>query len=69
MGWSLGARSWAGGVLLIHESEGSWYAAIWVAPKGDVAYMVAANRGDTEAQLAANEVLGAMISNDLAEAE
>lgn len=61
MGWELTARSWAGGVALVHEERGNWYASIWVGPTGNVAYLVAGNRGDDEGELAGNEVLGAMI--------
>ena len=69
MGWSVAARAWAGGALLVHEEEGPWYASIWVCPKANVAYVVATNRGDQDGALAGNEALGAMISRNLADAE
>jgi hypothetical protein len=69
MGWELGARTWAGGAVLIHQEQGAWYAIIYVAPKADAAYLVTANRGDKDAELAAEEVLNAMVSQDLANAE
>lgn len=51
MGWATGERPWAAGKVLVHDgSNRRWYAVIVIAPRRDLAFMVATNAADQIAQ-------------------
>ncbi len=44
MGWGTGQRPWAGGPVLSHAGSNTmWYAVSWIAPRKDIALLVACN--------------------------
>jgi len=46
MGWVRLQRPWAGGPVLMHNGSNTmWFAVTWVAPKKDLAILVACNQG------------------------
>jgi CubicO group peptidase (beta-lactamase class C family) len=48
-GWSQLERTWAGGTAFTHSGSNTMnYALAWVAPKKDVAFLVATNQADTK---------------------
>mgnify|MGYP001129369154 CR=1 FL=1 len=61
-GWGVGERRWAGGGVLTHSGSNTyWYVTIWIAPARDLAFLVAANRGDGDVARACDEAVAAMI--------
>ncbi len=55
-GWSVGDRSWAGGLTLSHNGSNTlWYCTIWLAPARDFGLLVATNAGGKPAEDACEE--------------
>ncbi len=47
LGWGVGTRSWAGGMVLSHSGSNTMnYATVWIAPKKNRILVAATNRGD-----------------------
>lgn len=57
-GWATLEQDWGGGQILAHDgSNGRWYAVVMIAPKRDLAFLVATNAADDTAQSAVREAL------------
>ena len=66
-GWLLVERPWAGGQALTHAGSNTmWYCTAWIAPRKNVAYLVAVNAGGDAAATAADEAVGKLIEWDAA---
>ena len=66
LGWVQVERPWAGGQAFTHAgSNGHWYAVIWLAPKKDLAFLVATNCGPDRAGPACEQALAKLIKNAL----
>jgi len=60
-GWAVMNEDWGGGPVLAHDgSNGRWYAVIVIAPKRDIAILVATNAADGTAQSACREAITAI---------
>jgi CubicO group peptidase (beta-lactamase class C family) len=65
MGWLVAERDWADGVALTHAGSNTmWFAVVWIAPKKDLAVLVAVNAADPSAQRAADAAVGAVLKRD-----
>jgi len=62
LGWSVAQRNWAGGMTLSHlGSNTMWYAAIWIAPAKNAAFLAASNCGSDSGFRASDSAVIAMI--------
>lgn len=62
-GWIVCERPWAGGTALTHTGSNTmWYAAVWLAPAMNVAFLAATNQGDGAAPQAVDEAIFALVS-------
>ena len=62
MGWTLIARPLAGGAALTHGGTNTmWFASIWIAPKRDLAVVVATNQGGSVAAKACDDALWKLV--------
>lgn len=60
-GWAMTSEDWAGGPMFMHDgSNGRWYALVLIAPKRDIAFLVATNAADDTAQSAVRETIAAL---------
>jgi len=60
-GWAMTSEVWGGGSMLMHDgSNGRWYALVLIAPKRDIAFLVATNAADDTAQSAVRETIRAL---------
>ena len=60
-GWAVVHEEWGGGPVFAHDgSNGRWYAVIVIAPKRDIAILVATNAADGTAQSACRETIHAL---------
>jgi CubicO group peptidase (beta-lactamase class C family) len=58
LGWIVAERGWAGGRVLTHRGSNTlWVAEVWIAPKLDLAYLVATNQGGPRAEEAVQRAL------------
>jgi len=58
LGWTVAARPWTGGSALMHSGTNTaWYAIIWIAPKRNLAVLVACNQGGKVAQQACDDAV------------
>lgn len=58
LGWIVAERGWAGGTVLTHRGSNTfWVAEVWIAPKLDLAYLVATNQGGPRAEEAVQRAL------------
>ncbi|MFA6915009.1 MAG: serine hydrolase domain-containing protein [Parachlamydiales bacterium] len=56
MGWGVSHPRWAQGKVLTHAGSNTyWFAIAWIAPKKDVAILVACNQGGEDAKAACNK--------------
>jgi CubicO group peptidase (beta-lactamase class C family) len=61
-GWVIADRKWTGGRAIWHNGSNTrWFAAVWVAPKRDVALLAATNEGSAVAQAAVDAAVLAMV--------
>ena len=57
-GWAVTKADWTNGLALYHQGSNTlWVAQIWVAPKRDVAIVVATNQGGDNAAKACSEAV------------
>ncbi|MBI4563108.1 MAG: beta-lactamase family protein [Planctomycetes bacterium] len=62
MGWIATPREWAGGEALTHAGSNTmWFAVVWMAPKKDVAVLIATNSGEEKAAGACDAAASALI--------
>jgi len=62
MGWVVGQRPWAGGVVLSHMgSNRKWMRVIWLAPKRDLTVIAVTNTGSPQSAGACDEAVGAAL--------
>lgn len=56
MGWGVSHPKWAQGKVLTHAGSNTyWFAIVWIAPKRDLAILVACNQGGEQAKAACNK--------------
>lgn len=56
MGWIVDESKWANGEVLVHAGSNTyWFAKVWIAPKRNLAILVACNDGSAKAQIACNQ--------------
>jgi D-alanyl-D-alanine carboxypeptidase len=61
-GWIVSPQWWAGGTALNHVGSNTmWLAAVWLAPRKDVAYVVATNCASTQANAALGQAMDRLI--------
>jgi len=62
LGWTVAARPWTGGSALMHSGTNTaWYAIIWIAPKRNLAVLVACNQGGKVAQQACDDAVWKLV--------
>jgi CubicO group peptidase (beta-lactamase class C family) len=63
LGWLVGERSWAGGVVLTHAGSNTmWYCVVWAAPKKNLAVLSVTNFAGASAAQACDDASGALIA-------
>jgi CubicO group peptidase (beta-lactamase class C family) len=66
MGWLVAPRGWARGVALTHAgSNMMWFCVVWIAPKRNVAVLVATNQAADPAPQACDDAVGALLQRQL----
>ncbi len=66
MGWLVAARGWAHGDALTHAGSNTmWYCVVWIAPKRNVAALVATNEAGENAPKACDEAIGVLLQKQL----
>ena len=64
-GWIVTERPWAKGLVLTHSGSNTmWYATVWVAPKQNRAYLVAANSCAEDSHGICDAMIGKLIAID-----
>jgi len=62
LGWIVTARPWAPGPILTHNGSNShWFAAVWVAPENQSAYLAVCNAANDAAMTACDQAISSMI--------
>ena len=62
LGWSVTQRAWGGGTVLTHAGSNTMnFAVVWMAPKRDVAVLVATNLGGPPAPKACDDAAAALV--------
>ena len=62
LGWIVTERPWAGGNVLMHNGSNTfWFAAVWIAPQKNVAYLAATNQGMPAGQAACDAAITALV--------
>lgn len=65
LGWGVSNRPWAGGTTLAHSgSNTNWFCTVWLAPKKQVAYLVATNVAGGKVPEIVDGVIGELIKID-----
>ncbi|MBA3815281.1 MAG: beta-lactamase family protein [Parachlamydiaceae bacterium] len=66
MGWMVVSPKWADGNVLVHAGSNTyWLAKVWIAPKKDLAILVACNKGGKDGQAACNQAGLILMQNQL----
>jgi CubicO group peptidase (beta-lactamase class C family) len=62
LGWGVGSAAWSGSYLSHRGSNGMWYASVLIAPKKNLALLIATNRGSQAASQAVGEATDKLAS-------
>lgn len=66
MGWGVTTRPWAEGRVLTHNGSNTmWYCVVWIAPKKNLAVLVATNAASPAASKACDAASWALIQDQL----
>lgn len=62
LGWIVTTHPWAGGNVLVHNGSNTmWFAAVWIVPQKNVAYLAVTNQGMPAGQAACDAAITALI--------
>jgi CubicO group peptidase (beta-lactamase class C family) len=68
MGWIVAKRGWAKGAALTHMGSNTmWMCTVWIAPKANIAVMVATNEANANSPKACDEAVGELLQAQLKE--
>lgn len=66
MGWIVTKRGWAKGEALTHMGSNTmWMCVVWVAPKRNIAMLVATNEAGPDAPKACDDAIGVLLKGQL----